>query len=139
MKYCYHCDRVTVGEPLFCNFCGRSYDAKLCPKLHANPRGTHTCSQCGSTELSTPQPRVSIWVKVLLSSITVLVKLLIIVVSIGLIMFVIEHRVEMAPAGMTVIGFVGGVLGWGWTEIPLYSRRTVRRWLQSNGKGDRSD
>ncbi len=31
MRYCNQCHRITAGEPLFCNFCGRSYDFKLCP------------------------------------------------------------------------------------------------------------
>ena len=65
MKHCYHCGRVTSGEPLFCNSCGRSYDVKLCPRLHVNPRYATVCSQCGSRELSTPQPKVSLWWKVL--------------------------------------------------------------------------
>jgi hypothetical protein len=61
MKYCHHCGRLTSGEPMFCQFCGRSYDVKLCPRLHANPRWAEVCSQCGSRELSTPQPKVSFW------------------------------------------------------------------------------
>ena len=65
MKYCYHCGRLTSGEPVFCQFCGRSYDVKLCPRLHPNPRFADVCSQCGSRELSTPQPKVSPWWKVL--------------------------------------------------------------------------
>ena len=58
MKYCYECGCTTAGEPLFCNFCGRSYDVKLCAKLHVNPRLAEACSQCGSRDLSTPQPKV---------------------------------------------------------------------------------
>ena len=62
MKYCYQCGRMTDGEPLFCNHCGRSYDVKLCPRLHANPRGAEVCARCGSRELSTPQPKIPmIW------------------------------------------------------------------------------
>ena len=38
MKYCYQCGRITTGKPLYCNSCGRSYDVKLCPRAHANPR-----------------------------------------------------------------------------------------------------
>jgi hypothetical protein len=49
---------MTEGEPLFCNSCGRSYDVRLCPRLHENPRGAECCSQCGSRELSTPQPKI---------------------------------------------------------------------------------
>ena len=31
MKYCYQCGRMTAGEPLYCQLCGRTYDVKLCP------------------------------------------------------------------------------------------------------------
>src|SRR2546427_9663568 len=60
MKYCYECGCTTAGEPLFCNYCGRSYNVKLCPKLHVNPRFAEACSQCGSRDLSTPQPKVPV-------------------------------------------------------------------------------
>jgi hypothetical protein len=58
MKYCYACGHTTGGEPRFCNFCGRSYDVKLCPKLHVNTRRAQACSKCGSQDLSIPQPEV---------------------------------------------------------------------------------
>jgi hypothetical protein len=57
MKYCTNCHRITTVEPLFCNICGSSYNVKFCPRLHPNPRAAQTCSQCGSRELSTPQPK----------------------------------------------------------------------------------
>lgn len=59
MKFCYQCGHMTAGEPLFCNFCGRSYDLKLCPRLHMNPRHAEVCSKCGSRDFSTPQPKAS--------------------------------------------------------------------------------
>src|SRR5438552_5742618 len=61
MRYCNQCHRITPGEPMFCNFCGRSYDSKLCPHRHPNPRNAEICSQCGSRELSTPHPELPIW------------------------------------------------------------------------------
>ena len=73
MKYCYQCGKMTAGEPLYCGTCGRTYDVKLCPRQHVNPRGAEVCSKCGSRELSTPQPKVpAMW------------KLLAIVVRLGL-------------------------------------------------------
>jgi DNA-directed RNA polymerase subunit RPC12/RpoP len=60
MKYCYHCGHTTARKPLFCNSCGRTYDVKLCPKLHVNPRLANACSSCGSRLLSTPQPKVPV-------------------------------------------------------------------------------
>src|ERR1700722_11165723 len=65
MRYCYSCNKITTGTPLFCNFCGRSYNVKLCPRLHTNPRSAEACSQCGSRDLSTPQPKVPLWVPVI--------------------------------------------------------------------------
>ena len=58
MTYCYNCGHMTAGEPLFCGKCGRTYDVKLCPRLHPNPRGAEVCARCGSRELSTPQPKI---------------------------------------------------------------------------------
>lgn len=58
MRLCTNCYQITAGKPLFCNRCGRSYNLKLCSRLHANPRAAKVCSECGSKDLSTPQPKV---------------------------------------------------------------------------------
>src|SRR5262249_51997165 len=81
MRFCNNCQRVTAGEPLFCNFCGRSYDLKLCPHRHANPRTAEVCSQCGSRELSTPHPAMSLWLHSLLALLSVLPGLVLLGVS----------------------------------------------------------
>src|SRR5271168_3387273 len=65
MKYCYQCGQTTGGKPLFCNFCGRSYDVKLCPSRHMNPRMAEACSRCGSRNLSLPQPRIPLLWRIL--------------------------------------------------------------------------
>ncbi len=72
MRYCNHCHRITAGEPLFCNFCGRSYDLKLCPSRHPNPRMADVCNQCGSRDLSVPHPRLSFWMGPLLTLLSAL-------------------------------------------------------------------
>ena len=82
MKYCYQCGRVTVGEPLYCNSCGRSYNVKLCPRHHANPRSAEVCAQCGSRDLSTPQPRVPISIRVLAFLLSLGPGLLLVLVSV---------------------------------------------------------
>jgi hypothetical protein len=66
MRYCHNCHKTTTGEPLFCQFCGFTYNAKLCPAKHINPRWAEVCSQCGSRDLSTPAPRVPFWLAPLL-------------------------------------------------------------------------
>ncbi len=65
MKYCYQCGKMTAGEPLYCGHCGRTYDVKLCPRQHVNPRGAEVCSKCGSRELSTPQPKIPMSLRLL--------------------------------------------------------------------------
>ena len=84
MKYCYQCGKLTAGEPLFCNFCGRSYDVKLCPRQHPNSRVAEVCSQCGSRELSMPQLRVPIRWRVIAFLLNVLVRILIVLVAVVL-------------------------------------------------------
>ena len=80
MKYCYQCGRMTAGEPLFCHFCGRTYDVKLCPRRHANPRVAEVCSQCGSRELLDAAAEGSLLWKVMEFFVRVIVGLLIVYV-----------------------------------------------------------
>src|ERR1700688_1378666 len=124
MKYCFNCNRITPGEPLFCNSCGRSYDVKLCPRLHANPRSAEACSQCGSRDLSTPQPRVPLWVPVvefLLSLIPGLVLALVSALAIGF--FVVELlRSPRMLCAFVMLVFALGVLWWVWSKLPSWFR-----------------
>ncbi|HEY2933124.1 MAG TPA: hypothetical protein VGK99_15385 [Acidobacteriota bacterium] len=66
MRYCNNCHRITEGDPLFCQFCARSYDVKLCPHRHVNPRIADVCSECGSRDLSTPAPSMGLGKRLLL-------------------------------------------------------------------------
>src|SRR5260370_40504573 len=91
MRYCYNCNRVTIGDPLFCNFCGRSYNIKLCPKLHVNPRNAEACSRCGNRDLSMPQPKVPFWATFLLVVLSLIPGLILAVFSIFAITFFIKH------------------------------------------------
>src|SRR5258708_617689 len=141
MKYCYNCDQVTIGEPLFCNFCGRSYDVKLCPRLHVNPRGTRVCSKCGSTELSTPQPRVPFWAKIACFLTTLISGILFSLISIGLIIFFFTRFLFKADMllGLAAVGSMLVVLWSGWTQIPLYFRKIIHQWLQRKRNNIQSD
>jgi hypothetical protein len=135
VKYCYYCGRATTGEPLFCNFCGRTYDVKLCPRLHINPRGTFVCSKCGSHELSTPQPRVPLWSHILLFVFTLISGFFLVAVSVGMVIFcfdrfLVSHDRLIGLATTFVFAF----LWWGWTEIPFYLRQSIRRWLRRNDR-----
>src|SRR5258705_3358168 len=110
MRYCNQCHRITPGEPLFCNSCGRSYDFRLCPSRHPNPRNAEICSECGSRELSTPHRRVPLWLasllfvlspppRVLLFSVTVLF-------SIALVQMLVTEQPPQFPV-LLCFPFVG--------------------------------
>jgi len=132
MKYCFNCNRITPGEPLFCNTCGGSYDWKLCPRRHKNPRTAEACSQCGSRDLSTPQPRRPVWVLPLGFVLAVLPGVFLIIASIAVlfaaIIAILQHPEMIVMLILLAIPF--GIL-WGmWLEIPSWFRSWVYRLLK---------
>ena len=136
MKYCYNCNRVTTGEPLFCNFCGKSYDIKLCPRLHVNPRSAEICSQCGSRDLSTPQPKVPFWGRLLVAAVTVLLQLLIL--SLAFLFALIFLKAVFTNTNvlnaLVGIGIMLALLWWIWMRLPLWMRKTMHRLLRGKDK-----
>lgn len=129
MKHCYQCGRMTAGEPLYCSFCGRSYDVKLCHRLHRNPRYAEVCSQCGSRELSTPQPRVPVWWKLLEFLVKVFFGILLVYLT--LTGFVAVIGTPQFQTALIVFGIVIGLLWWLWSELlPEWFRKLVRRSLR---------
>ncbi len=133
MKYCYECGRMTAGEPLFCNFCGRSYDVKLCPRRHINPRIAEVCSQCGSRELSTPQPRVSPLWRFLGFLAKVVFALLV-----GYLLLTGLYEFLKSPQGssaLLALGFLGAALWFLWGIVPEWLRKVIRWSLR---RGERS-
>ena len=140
MKYCYSCNKITNGEPLFCNFCGRSYDVKLCPRLHANPRHAQACSQCGNRDLSTPQPKVPFWVRILLSFLSLLPGTILVLLSIAVIdVFVTAlFRSPKLLCAAFLLLVALGFLWWVWAQLPLWLRRAIGRLLlrrrEANGR-----
>src|SRR5579871_3599705 len=129
MKYCFNCDRITPGKPLFCSFCARSYDVKLCPRRHVNPRNAEACSQCGSRDLSTPQPRRPPWVMPLgfLLSIVPGIFLTVssVIVSVAALIAIAQQTGMIVSLILLAIPF--GIL-WGmWSQIPSFFRNWVYR------------
>jgi hypothetical protein len=138
MRYCNHCRRITAGEPLFCNFCGRSYDYKLCPHRHPNPRTAEVCSTCGSRELSTPHPKVPLWIKALISSLSIFPGILLLLLSVfflfGLVQVLLTN--QQALFEFMLIGLFLGLLWWLYMQLP----RFLRRWISKLfGRSDRDE
>jgi hypothetical protein len=64
MKWCQSCGHLSVGRPLFCAKCGRSFNVRVCRRGHVNRRDSAFCAVCGSAELSSPGKRARGWPRV---------------------------------------------------------------------------
>lgn len=140
MKHCYQCGRTTGGKPLFCQFCGSSFDVRLCPRLHPNPRYAEVCAECGSRELSTPQPKVSIWWRILefLLRITAAALLASLSALVILAIMIDLFRQTAVQEGLVAIGILLLLLWFLWTLIPEWLRtlitRSMRRKERDHGR-----
>lgn len=138
MRYCNHCRRITAGEPLFCNFCGRSYNYKLCPHRHPNPRTAEVCNQCGSRELSQPHPKVPLWLAATLTLASALPGIVLLLLSVLFLIGFIHALVSTPPLlfEFMIIGLFIAGLWWLYMKLP----RFLRHWLSSLiGRGERND
>jgi hypothetical protein len=131
MKFCYSCGHTTGGEPLFCNSCGKSYDVKLCPMLHVNPRMAEACSQCGSRDLSIPQPRIPILWILLAFLVQAVSEVLLLGFSAPLIAaFLGDLSRGITPRDTLFLGIFVDIVLWSmWVILPDVSRRLIQRSL----------
>jgi cytochrome c biogenesis protein CcdA len=141
MKYCYQCNHITPGEPLFCNFCGRTYNVKLCQRLHANSRNAQVCSQCGSREFSTPQPKLSFWTKVLVVAVTVALGIALLYFSLLLVIIFLTHLLSQpdVQTALLGLGILIGLLWWMWFQLPHWMRKRIHRLLEGQSKKRRGE
>lgn len=134
MKFCYQCGKASAGDPPFCSKCGRTYDVRLCPRMHRNSRYAKACSQCGSRELSEPQPRVSFWWKVLEFVLKAGFGIALVCATITIL--VDSLRRPKVQAGLFLLAVLVGVLWWAWSQLPESFRKLVSRSLRRKD-GDR--
>ena len=138
MRYCHQCHRITPGEPLFCNFCGRSYDFKLCQHRHPNPRNAEICNQCGSRELSTPHPRVPLWLAPLVAILSALPGVLLLGVTVlfgfGLIQVLLSNQQLLFQA--VLAGLMLAFLWYLYLQLPHFLRRFISKLFQRSRKDD---
>ena len=127
---------MTAGEPLFCNYCGRTYDTKLCPRLHPNPRSAEVCSECGSRELSLPQPRAPWWATPLLWLVSFLPGILLLLLSLTVLISFIQALVtnpqlfQQFMSRVIVLVLMLGLLWWIYVRLPGFVRRAFGRGWQ---------
>src|SRR5208283_71378 len=127
VKFCFNCGRITPGDPLFCNYCGRSYDVKLCQRMHPNPRGAEACSRCGSRDFSTPQPLRPWWAPLLQVVFSVVPGFFLSLASIAFVLFfviqVISNSAMFVP--FIMLGIALTILWAAWSKIPAWFRKAI--------------
>jgi hypothetical protein len=134
MKYCYQCGKMTAGEPLYCGTCGRTYDVKLCPRSHVNPRGAEVCSKCGSRELSTPQPKVPMSLRLLALLVRLGLGLLLFYASLSLVIALLRTR-EVQQL-VVVLGILLSGLWWLWSKLPDWFQEAIRSFWKNRRQND---
>jgi hypothetical protein len=137
MTYCYNCGHMTAGEPLFCGKCGRTYDVKLCPRLHANPRGAEVCSKCGSRELSTPQPKIPIALKLLAILVRLALGLLLFYASLSLVIALLSS--PQFQKALVALGMLLGCLWYLWSRLPDWFQDALRSFWKNRRRNDDDD
>ena len=134
MKYCFQCGKLTAGEPLFCGTCGRTYDVKLCPRLHVNPRGAEVCSKCGSRELSTPQPKIPMSLRLLAILVRLSLGLLLFYASLSLVIALVST--PQVQRALVAFGALLGCLWWLWSKLPDWFQEAIRSFWKNRSRRD---
>lgn len=137
MKFCTNCRKLTAGDPMFCSTCGSTYDVRLCPRQHPNPRSAQVCSQCGSRDLSTAHPKKTLAGRVLIVFLQFLPGLLIL--SLTLLFFaalaVIVIRNEQWLLGRMMCLGIWLVFAWiVFLCLPQWLQRPLRAMGRSAGR-----
>jgi RNA polymerase subunit RPABC4/transcription elongation factor Spt4 len=140
MRYCHNCGRITTGEPLYCQFCGRTYNVKLCPRLHPNSRSASVCSQCGSRELSTPAPRVPLYLKPFVLVLSILPGAILLLATVVFLAVFIRHLLADPNSllGLMLVGLVLALCWYVWMHLPAFFRKFISKAFRKGGKHDKS-
>ncbi len=135
MRYCHSCQKITNGEPSYCNYCGRSYDVKLCGRGHTNIRTAEVCSVCGSRDLSIPQSRPSLKMRIF-QFFGLFVPFVVLLLGTLLYVAVFLKTLFQNPNQILPMMLIGLVLGLLWLFWILLSSM-LRRLLVGSGNKDK--
>jgi RNA polymerase subunit RPABC4/transcription elongation factor Spt4 len=136
MRLCTNCFQITTGDPLFCNRCGFTYNRKLCPSRHINPRAAQVCAQCGSRDLSTPQPKLPLIVRPAVMLLGVGPGWLLLIALVVWSGFYV-HRLITDPNGLLpllCIALVLGILLYLWMLLPNFVRNSIGKAFKGKDK-----
>lgn len=101
MRFCLYCQRLNPGHPVFCQFCGRSFEFRICRGCrHLNPPEVLACRRCGGRDFSEPAGLPPLWMVALKWSCWVLLILLLV----GLVKFLFLNF-ELVALFVVILGF----------------------------------
>ena len=101
MRFCLHCQRLNPGHPVFCQFCGHSFEFRICRGCrHLNPPEVLACRQCGGRDFSEPAGLPPLWMVALKWSCWILLILLLV----GLVKFLFLNF-ELVASFVVILGF----------------------------------
>lgn len=115
MRYCAFCKRINPGQPVHCQYCGRTFGVRICRRCRqANPREALVCRKCGSAELSETASPLPSWM--------VFIKVLFWIFILTLIIGIIRSLELLLPLFVII-----GLLGLGFFFIPPVIRKLLKR------------
>lgn len=138
MRLCNNCHRITLGDALFCSFCGRTYHLKLCPHRHPNPRTARVCSECGSSDLSTPHPKPSLWLVPVVFFLSVLPGLLLLLVTVLFLIGLLQSLINSPEflGRFLLAGLLLAILWLAYMQLPGFVRKSVGKLLSGSKSND---
>ena len=113
MRYCFSCRKITSGDPSYCNYCGKSYDVKRCGRGHPNVRSADVCSTCGSRDMSVPQARLSLKMRIFQACALTIPYVVLLVFSLAYV-GVFFRTLFKDPSGLLPLMLLGLLLGLLW-------------------------
>jgi hypothetical protein len=124
MKRCTACFRYSLGDPPYCTHCGRTYDVRLCPRGHRNPRGALFCAECGSGDLSTPAPPPTLLFHVSQWALNALIPITIVLIGVTAVLgLLMSLDWDQLTPRLVLLVMLVGFLYWTTTLLPGPVRR----------------
>jgi hypothetical protein len=99
-----------------------------------NPRGAEVCSKCGSRELSTPQPRIPMSLRLLAILLRLGLGLLLFYASLSLVIDLV--RTPQVQRALVVFGMLLAVLWWLWSKLPDWFQEAIRSFWKNRRRND---
>lgn len=103
-----------------------------------NPRIAEVCSQCGSHDLSLPQPKVPFWWKAIAFVVQFIAGIALAYVSLAILIAVLKELLARpeVQGGMIVLALLLIALWCLWSMTPHWIRKLILKWTRRRREGN---